>query len=659
MNELKDLISFTNKMKVLYIEDEVHVREVTASVLEDMFEEVIIAFDGEDGIEKFYNNTVDLIITDINMPKLNGLEMARKIRKFDNNIPILMLSAHSEMRYISESIELDIDGYMIKPIKISDFIKPLKKVINKLEFLKQYNNNISFLQQYQDLTDSSSAVSKTNLKGDITYVNEAFCKISGYTKDELINQGHKIVRHPDSIASDYADLWHTIKFEKKTWKGILRNQSKSHDTYYVDTIIKPIVDVNNEIVEYISIQNNITDILNPKKQLHDFVDSATEPIIALIQIDGFSDIEKLYGHKITQQIEDSFARDLLENMPEYLNFGKFFSLGHGEYAFIQDLDKNDEMSFEAIILELKNFQGTINELKIDIGEIDYDIAILISVSNGEQCIENVRYGVNALVKSKQDFIVSNDFVQKEQGEALKNLQILKMVKVAIENAKIVSFFQPIVSNDTLEVVKYESLVRLIDEDDNVVAPFFFLDIAKKGKYYSRITGIVLENSFNALQKTDKSITINISALDIEKPSTRDKIYELLQVHKESASRIVFELLEDEDVKDFEEITEFISKVKEYGVKIAIDDFGAGYSNFERLLEYQPDILKIDGSLIKNIETDSYSMSVVKTIVSFAKEQKIEMVAEFIENENIYKILKELGVEYSQGYYFGQPDFISS
>jgi len=121
---------------------------------------------------------------------------------------------------------------------------------------------------------------------------------------------------------------------------------------------------------------------------------------------------------------------------------------------------------------------------------------------------------------------------------------------------------------------------------------------------------------------------------------------------------VFELLEDEDVRDFDEITKFIARVKAFGVKIAIDDFGAGYSNFERLLKYQPDILKIDGSLIKNIETDAYSMSVVKTIVAFAKEQKIEMVAEYIENENIYEIIRSLGVEYSQGYYFGAPALLN-
>ena len=94
-----------------------------------------------------------------------------------------------------------------------------------------------------------------------------------------------------------------------------------------------------------------------------------------------------------------------------------------------------------------------------------------------------------------------------------------------------------------------------------------------------------------------------------------------------------------------------------GVRIAIDDFGAGYSNFERLVNYQPDILKIDGCLVRDIETNSYSLSVVKTIVAFAKEQKIQIVAEYVENEAIFNILNELGIEYSQGYYFGKPEIL--
>ncbi len=657
MKNLTDILVYTKKMTLLYVEDNKEIRDATLGIFQELFKEIIIAIDGEDGIDKFYENKVDIVFTDINMPKLNGLDMLRKIIDYDNNIPIFVNSAHNETEYFTKAIELNVDAYFLKPLNVEILLESLEKIVEKIKTQEDFNSKIAFLKQYQSLTDSYTAVSKTDLKGNITYVNKEFCLLTEYSEAELIGQNHNIVRHPDNAASIYADLWHCIKNKKEIWKGILRNKTKSGKVYYSDMAIKPMLDNDNNIIEYISVKKDVTAIMSPKKQLYDFVESAQEPLLVLLKTDDFQDIEKFYGYKLSQEIAEEFATSLFELMPKHLGLDKFFALGNGEYIFAQDLENSNLDFIEPLIDDLKMLQRMVNDLKVGVGEIDYDISVVISIANGDGCIENVHYGIKALEETKQDIIVANDLSIKEQAKAENNLKVLKMIKKALEDSNIISYFQPIVDNITQEVVKYESLVRLIDEDEKVISPYFFLDIAKKGKYYAQITAMVLENSFTALQETDKCITVNISALDIEKPSTVDKIFELLESHRSDANRIVFELLEDEDVKDIEEITKFILKVKSYGVRIAIDDFGAGYSNFERLLKYQPDILKIDGSLIKNIETDSYSLSIVKTIVSFAKEQEIEMVAEYIENENIYNILKDLGVEYSQGYYFGKPDVI--
>jgi len=659
MENLADIVKYSKNLTLLYVEDDEAVREHTLEVLHKFFETIIVAKDGDDGLEKFFDNQIDLVFTDVHMPNLNGLDMAKRILDFDNNIPIIINSALDDIEYFIQAIEIHVDGYLVKPLDISILAKAIKRVIKKINFQEEFKKNLYLLNLYQDLTDSFSAVSKTDLKGVITYVNKEFCKLTGYSESELIGNSHNIIRHKESSASIYADLWHSIKIKKEIWKGILKNRTKSGTTCYTDIVIKPILDSNDNIIEYISVRNDITDIMNPKRQLHDFVETASEPLLVMVKTNDFADIEKYYGFKLSEKIEEKFAENLFELMPKHIGFDKFLSLGDGIYVFAQDIGVEIYEYIDSLEDELKDFQKSVDKMRIDVGEIDYDVSIIISISSGKECIENVFYGVKALEENKQDLIVATNFAKREQEKALNNLKVLKMVKRALENSNIISHFQPIVSNKTLDIVKYESLVRLIDEDNNVILPFSFLDIAKKGKYYSLITGVVLENSFDALYKTDKSISINLSALDIEKETTVDKIFELLDIHKNDAHRIVFELLEDENVKDINKIIEFISKVKEYGVKIAIDDFGAGYSNFKRLLEYQPDILKIDGSLIKNIETDNYSLSLVKTIVSFAKEQNIEMVGEYIENENIYNILKDLGVEYSQGYYFGKPGVLEA
>jgi len=650
---LDDIIEYTFPLRLLYVEDNEHARESMMNVLEEFFGDVIIACDGQEGLEGFENNKIDLIITDINMPRLNGLEMIKEIRKTDTNVPVLILSAYNESSLFLDSIKLGVDGYLLKPIVISQFMEILKKVTQKLKYKQEAEKNLHLLNQYQDATDSSSIVSKGNLAGDITYVNDEFCDISGYEEDELLGKPHSLVRHPDNPASMFKDMWETIETKKETWKGILRNKKKNGDSYYVDTMVKPILNADNEIVEYISLRTDITAIMNPKKQLQDIINSNDESLLILMKIDRFDDIEKFYGSKLSQEIEDDFSKYILKEMPDRCEFDRVFILGDGEYAFVKDL-KTCKAEMTTVAKNLQELQKTINDANLNVGEIDYDISIVISFAYGRDVFENAKYGLKKILSNKQDFILANNLMKKEHNEAQKNLETLQMVQKALANSRIISYFQPIVNNETKEIEKYESLVRLVDENGKVLSPFVFLDIAKKAKYYYQITNMVLENSFKALEKTDKDISMNISVLDIERRLTREKIFELLRANSQHLHRVVFELLEDEEVKDFALIRSFITEVKEMGAKIAIDDFGSGYSNFERLLEYQPDLLKIDGTLVKNIDTDKFSLDVIEAIISFAKKQDIKIIAEYVENENIFNILKDMGVEYSQGYYFGKP-----
>ncbi len=654
---MDEIIEYSQNLTLLYVEDNDTTRETTILILEELFDNIITAVNGQDGLDKYSENqkSIDLIITDINMPIMNGIEMTRKIKEINPDIPVLVLSAYNEAEYFMDSIKLGVEGYILKPVDIDQFLMLIKKTTKKINIEYESKKNLQLLNQYQEAINASSIISKTDPKGVITYVNQAFCDISEYSCDELIGQPHNFIRHPDMPAAAFKDMWNSIKNKKETWHGIVRNRTKYGKSYYVKTTIKPILDNENSVLEYIAIRDDITDIMNPKRQLDDSVKNAKDPIITYMKLENFETIVEFYDNEIVERIQDKVRVYLEENLPLSCNFEKVYQIGNGEYAMVCEKSLFNENAEEFISL-LKEYQQLIKEGIINIGELDYDVSVLMSLAyESQKVLESAKLGIAHLLRTKQEFIISNNFAQKEQESAEKNMKTIKMVKKAIEDSKIVSHFQPIVNNKTQKIDKYESLVRLVNEEGKILSPFFFLDVSKKGKYYSQITEIVLKNSFDALKQTSANISINLSALDIEQKSTRKKIFQLLDENRENTHRVVLELLEDESVKDFKTIERFITKTKEYGVKIAIDDFGAGYSNFERLLDYQPDILKIDGCLVRDIETNSYSLSVVKTIVAFAKEQNIETVAEFVENEQIFNILKNLGVDYSQGYYFGKPE----
>ena len=654
MDIIDSLLQYSHNFTILYVEDNEEARRSTLELLKEFFTNIIIGVDGVDGFEKFQQNKIDLIVTDINMPRLNGLEMAEKIKEIDNDVPILVLSAHNESSFFIEGIQLGIDGYILKPLNVEQLVNELYKITSKLRALSEAKESAYFLEQYQEIADNSSIVSKTDTKGIITYVNSRFCEISGYSESELLGKNHNIIRHPDNPASMYKDMWDTIKKERKIWSGVVRNMAKDGSSYYVKSTIKPIIDADGNIIEYIALRDDITDVMNPKKQLDDAVKNSKEPLVVYMKLEEFNIIEELYESELVEDLQDKVAISLQNALPNQCKFDKVYRLDNGEYAMVSERSKC-LADADAFFTRLRGFQESIKHSIIDIGEVNYDVAILMSVAYEDtNILESAKLGIKTLLKNKQTFIIANNFAQIQREKAHSNMQVLSMVKTAIHNFKIVSYFQPIINNKTQEIDKYESLVRLIDEDGKVLSPFFFLDISKKGKYYSQITNMVLDNSFSALKNTHMDISINLSAIDIESKTSRKKIFDLLDTYKDEAHRIVFELLEDENIKDFNTIKTFIKNAKEFGVKIAIDDFGAGYSNFERLLDYQPDILKIDGSLVKDIYTNSYSLSVVKTIVTFAKEQNIQTVAEFVENEDIYNILNELGIDYSQGYYFGKP-----
>ncbi len=228
------------------------------------------------------------------------------------------------------------------------------------------------------------------------------------------------------------------------------------------------------------------------------------------------------------------------------------------------------------------------------------------------------------------------------------------LKKALENDRIVPYYQAIFNINTNKIEKYEALVRLIDEDGSIVSPFYFLNIAKKSKQYLKLTKQVIKKSFEYFKDKDYEFSVNLTLEDIKNKNISSYIIEMLKEYK-IASKVVFEIVESEGIEDFDQINNFLDRARELGCKIAIDDFGSGYSNFEYLIKLNADYIKIDGSLIKDILIDKSNQEIVVTIIDFAKRQGFKTIAEFVSNEEIFNKVKELGIDYVQGYYISEPN----
>jgi EAL domain-containing protein (putative c-di-GMP-specific phosphodiesterase class I) len=253
--------------------------------------------------------------------------------------------------------------------------------------------------------------------------------------------------------------------------------------------------------------------------------------------------------------------------------------------------------------------------------------------------------------AKTIVIYDSGFDTKEQ--ITKNSKILTMLKQAIKKGNVRPFFQPIYNAKTKKIEKYESLVRIVKDDGEVVSPFVFLDVAMKAKLYPEITKTMIEQSFEMFTDKPVEFSINLSILDIQNPDTTAFIIQKLKEFSEP-TRVVFEILEGDKIENYEEIKGFIRSIKAFGVKFAIDDFGSGYSNFSHIFELNIDYLKIDGSLVKFISSDENSRVIVKTIINFATNLGLKTIAEFVEDKDSFDLLQKMGVDFVQGYYVGKP-----
>lgn len=216
-------------------------------------------------------------------------------------------------------------------------------------------------------------------------------------------------------------------------------------------------------------------------------------------------------------------------------------------------------------------------------------------------------------------------------------------------------YQAIVNNNN-EILKYEALMRLREfegEKAKLISPYFFLEIAIKSKIYPQLTEVMIAKTFRDMKKNGHNFSINLTFDDIINSHIVDMLRSQIKKYA-IANQITFEIVESENIDDFPHAKKFVQEFKAMGVQIAIDDFGTGYSNFTHVLELEPDYLKIDGSLIKNIEHDKKSYELVKSIVNFSKSLGIQTIAEFVSSKEIFEICESLGIDQFQGYYFSEP-----
>ena len=378
-------------------------------------------------------------------------------------------------------------------------------------------------------------------------------------------------------------------------------------------------------------------------------------ILATLDIDYFKIVNDTYGHDIgdkilsqTAQIISSIVRIKDDIIIRY---------GGEEFIILAKTNRNDNLSALNVIERVfKNIQE--NHFHISNNEfINVTVSIGVnlvpyksrSFSDAFKLADLALY--NAKNKGRNNIEIYDERENKPSDLAIS----INEIKDAIEKKQVVCYYQKIVDTNTLEVSHYEALLRIIDKNGNIILPEKILPIIKGTFILRNITKYVLKICYKKLQEQkDIKINVNLNPKDM----IDNSILQLLKSFAKEdniSNRLGLEIVESEDLINSKDAKENLLMLKNLGYKIFIDDFGSGYSNFIYLTEIKTDYIKIDGSIISKILDDKISFLLVKSIVEFAKEADIKVIAEYVSTKEIFEIVKILGIEYAQGYYFSIPE----
>ena len=260
-------MEYLKSQTVLFVEDEELAREILANMLSKVFKKVLTAANGLEGLEKFEesksSNEIDLIISDINMPIMNGLDMLEKIREIDSTIPVIFVTARNETNNILRAIDLNVTNYIIKPVQMDIMLSKIKEACEKKYIRKQLDEKKEELENYLEAVDHVALIFRMNDEGNITFGNSSFLEASSYTKDELENLNLTDLMHSD-IQKDAIDkTWEFIR-KGEVWSGNTKFITKEKEVFYLkNTIFK--IKINSKF-EYITIGFSTTKESTEKRE---------------------------------------------------------------------------------------------------------------------------------------------------------------------------------------------------------------------------------------------------------------------------------------------------------------------------------------------------------------------------------------------------------
>lgn len=569
---------------------------------------------------------------------------------------------------------------------------PVRMVGTVQDVTEQRKKDFELKKLSMTIEQSVNLIFITDTKGIIEYVNPMFEKVTGYSSKDAIGQTPRILSSGDVSDKEYAELWRTI-LSGKTWRGNYKNRKRDGGYYWCSTVISPIKNELGKITNFLAVQEDVTQKKFSEERIkyiahHDeltglynrtrFIELLDEWIsfastcseegaLLLIDMDNFKDINDING----MGVGDDFIVRLARHFTSTLNRIKAARTGGASKVPVISRISGDEFAVLLPSFTVDEGLRAAEEFRVDaeqfhtvkprlsttasIGVVSYPI-------HGTTTRELLTKADASMYRAKELGKNRAHLYRPEDMDIEKlhsRLSWKEKIQRALAEDRFTPWFQPILGLADDRVHHFEALARLRDTDGTILLPGSFIDIAERFSLIGAIDRSVAKKTMLAQARTEKegraiSFSMNLSGKDLGDDDLLLFLKGAIAETGANPDRLIFEITETAAIADLERAIEFIQSLKALGCHFSLDDFGVGFTSFTYLREMKVDYIKIDGSFIKQLPDNPHDQVFVKAMTDVARSLGVKAVAEFVETEQTYLLLKELGVDYAQGYLIGKP-----
>ncbi len=636
-----------------------------------------------------------IVVSDYAMPGFSGLKALEILREHDQNTPFILVSGTVGEEIAVEAMRSGANDYIMKD-NLARLVPAIERELREGRERADRRRTEEALYQEREralitLHSIGDGVITTDAEGRVDYMNPVaehvtgwtYGEAQGYLLTEVLPLLNEATRHPVESPADISLRSGRVVTLNEQCILVNRNGQEFH----IEDSAAPIFDRDNRIIGTVLVFHDVTrerrmahqmtwqathDGLTGLANRNEFTDRLANMLAGItadpslqhallyLDLDQFKVVNDTCGHAAGDELLKQLSRTLRANVPTSASLAR---IGGDEFGILLetvDLEKAAAVANQ-LLQSFASFTFHWQDRRFDVGVSIGMVPINCDTQNASIALSAADVACYVAKESGRNRIHIYQESDSGLGERHNEMHWVSRIKEALEENRFVLYKQAITSlNESEQTPHYELLVRMLDHDGKIVPPVAFIPAAERYNLMNSLDRWVIDTAFNFLriaqQQGDLGIySINLSGNSLNDDDLPTYIQTKINEYQIQAGQLCFEVTETAAVFNLENTSRMIRLLKKLGCRFALDDFGSGLSSFSYLKNLPVDFLKIDGSFVKDMNTDPMNRAIVEAIHQVGHTLSIRTIAEFVENQAIVDQLKSIGVDFAQGYHFSKPE----